>query len=197
MDLPDRRRPERPAPVHPAARIALVRLRRPVVHVALAAAVVAAAAQLGVEGVERSRVEGADLDAADQRPDVLRRVAGVRLTGTALPGAQLEVLVQELVHRRARARLALLVDLLEHARAGGLDQLARLRARGDQLDEVVPPPGGGVQAGVHPHPQRAARQLVDRAASVLAAWSGPCHDTSVLPSRVTFGVTRPSLELSS
>ena len=125
MDLPDRRRPERAAPVHPAARIALVRLRRPVVHVALAAAVVATAAQLGVERVERARVEGAYLDAANQRPDVLRRVAVVGLAGAALPGAQLEVLVQELVHRRARARLALLVDLFEHARAGGLGQLAR------------------------------------------------------------------------
>ena len=195
MNLPNRRRAERPAPVHSASLVALVRVRRPVVDVALTATVVAAAAQLGVERVERARVEGANLDATEQRPNVLGRVAGVGLARAALPCAQLEVLVQQLVHRRVRAGLALFVDLVEKPRPSRLSQPARLRARRDRLDEITSAARGGVLTCVDPHSQRAARQLVNGAARALTAGAGPCHDASVPRSCVTIRVMTPHLEL--
>jgi hypothetical protein len=65
VDVADRRRGERPTLVRAAALVAVVVNRDPVVdRAALPLAVGAAAAQLGIEGVERLRRELADLQAA-------------------------------------------------------------------------------------------------------------------------------------
>jgi len=134
-----------------------------------ATAVVTAAAQLGVERVERARVEGADLDAAEQRPDVLGRVSGVRLARAPLPGAHLEVLVEQLVHRGVRAGLPLLVDLTQQACAGRLGHPGRLGSGGDDLAQVVPALRDRVDSGIDRDSQRSARQLLDDAARPLPA----------------------------
>lgn len=84
MNLADRRRAERPARVWGAPRIALVRCARPMVDVPLPSTVVAAAAQLTVERVKDVRVERSYLDGANQRPNVLVRVADIGRERAAL-----------------------------------------------------------------------------------------------------------------
>jgi hypothetical protein len=71
VDLPDRRVAERAADVRAAAVVAFVLDGRPVVDPWAPVAVVPAPAQLGVEGIEQVRVEGADGLGPDQRADVL------------------------------------------------------------------------------------------------------------------------------
>jgi hypothetical protein len=190
VDLADRGGAEGAALVHPAACVALVRMRRPVVDVALAAAVVAAAPQLGVEGIEHARVECPDLLRADQRADVLLRVAGVGLARAALPRAHREVLIEQLVHRRVGARVPPLVDLVQQPRPGLLREPARLRPRRDHLDEVVPTSRHRVLARVDPHAECAAGQLVDRAAGAPSTRASSSHDASVQRPCVTSRVTR-------
>jgi hypothetical protein len=75
-------------------------------------------------------------------------VAVVRLARAAFPGAQLEVLIEKLVHRRARARLAQFVDLVEQPRPRRGGETARLGSRRNQLDEIASAAGDRVRAGV-------------------------------------------------
>ena len=121
-------------------------------------AVVAAAAQLRVEGVEHVRVDRADLEPAQVGRDVLADVAGVERLGGLRAVELVEVARQQLVDGRARARVALLVDLADEAVASRPRLPLGLRTGRDDLDEVVPLLRDRVHAGVHAHAPGAARQ---------------------------------------
>ena len=95
-----------------------------------------------------------------------------------------KVSVEQLVYRRARAWVALLVDLVEEPGSGCLGDGHCLQPGRDHLDKVVAPTGDGVLAGVDTHSQRTARQLVDRAA-LLPAAPGWRHEKADWPIRVT------------
>ena len=97
-------------------------------------AMVPAAAQLRVEGVEHLRA--------------------VELV---------EVARQQLVDGRARAGVAFLVDLADEAVASRPRLPLGLRTGRDDRDEVVPLLRDRVHAGVHAHAPGAARQEIDAA----------------------------------
>jgi hypothetical protein len=61
---------------------------------------------------------------------------------------RLQVPVEQLVDGRIRARVAALVDLVEHPRPGLLGELRRLRSRRDDFHEGMAPAGERVLAGV-------------------------------------------------
>jgi hypothetical protein len=62
---------------------------------------------------------------------------------------RLQVPIEQLVDRRARARVPALVDLAEHADASGLGQRRGFRSGRNDLYEAVPLPRERVLARVH------------------------------------------------
>jgi len=160
-------------------------MRGSVIDVALAPAVVAAAAELGLEGIEHPRVQRPDLHGADQRPNVLVHVPDIRLLRTALPRAHGDVLVEQLVNGRVRARLALLVDLAQQPRACLLGLTRGLWAGRDHFDQIAAAARHRVLTRIHPYAQGAAGQLVDSAPRTLATGLRSRHNASILASCVT------------
>src|SRR4029450_5171383 len=104
---------------------------------AAAAAVVAAAAQLGVEGVKDVGADRADLLAPDQRADVLVDVAAVGGQGGAFGLNHLQVPVEQLVQRGVGTRVPLLPNLGEQPSLGGLGQVLAAWSTRDDLSQVV------------------------------------------------------------
>jgi hypothetical protein len=90
--------------------------------------------------------------------DVLVDLADVPLPGGGLQLDDVQVPVEELVHRRLGAGVAVLVDLGEQPGPGALG----LTPRGDGFLEVALL--AGVHPGVHTGAERAARQLLDPSA---------------------------------
>ena len=116
--------------VRAAAPVALMGPRRPVVDPVPLGAVVAESPHLRVQRVEYVGVEVADLSPTDERPNVLLDVLAVPADG-ALPALVLvEVAVEQLVDRGARARVPALVDRRQEPAPDGLGLLPRLRAGG-------------------------------------------------------------------
>ncbi len=139
MDLADRGGGERLAGVRSAAVVALVLPGRSVVDLALGLlAVVAAAAKFGLKRVHDAGVEGADLDVAKERADVLVGIALVDVEGVELQVCLRQVLVEQLVDRGLGTRVAALVHLVEQTDSRLLSQLLRGRAGRDDLGQVVP-----------------------------------------------------------
>ena len=91
-----------------------------VLDVRPAVAVVPAAAQLGVERVEHVGVQRPDLAVPMSGRMWFFGVAGVRRQRGLLQRRQLEVAVEQLVDRRARPRVAALVDLVQQPGPRGL-----------------------------------------------------------------------------
>ena len=141
--MSDRRRAERPAHVRPTALVALVRHARSVIDVTLSGRSGRGSGGTRRRTSRRRRVKRADLNGADQRPDVLVCVAQVGREGAALATHHLEVAVEQLVDGRVRPRVPPLVDLIEQPRACLLGHRCRFRPRRDHLDEVVPSPVTG------------------------------------------------------
>jgi hypothetical protein len=112
VDVPERRRREAIADVRAATLVAFVRPRRPVVDApALLRAVDAAAAQLCVERAQGLDVDCPGFEPAKERPDVLLQVLRVHLPRALSDVDRFEISVEQLVERRVRRRVALLVDL--------------------------------------------------------------------------------------
>jgi hypothetical protein len=112
VDVPDRGRRQRAAGVRTAPVVALVITRRPMVGPARSRAVVTAPPELGVERVERLGAYGAGLRLAEERSDVFLQVPGVHPVRRPADVERLQIPVEQLVERRARARAPLLVDLV-------------------------------------------------------------------------------------
>ncbi|MDT7708089.1 MAG: hypothetical protein QOG20_3696 [Pseudonocardiales bacterium] len=185
VDVADRRGGQRLALVRVAALVAHVFPGRPVVGPPPVGAVRAAAAQLGVEGVQHLGVHPAGLQTPDERPDVLLQVARVHAMGGAADVERLQMAVEQLVEGRVRARVPALVDLVEQPGPRGLGLAGRLRARRDDLHEHVALARDRILTGVDTDAQGAAGQLVDGSALAAAAGLGPCHETTL----ARFGVT--------
>ena len=100
-----------------------------------------------------------------QRPGIDRFGTGRRL----MDADRLLVPLHELVDGCLRARVALLVDLVDESAAHSLRFRGRLRPSWHRLDEVVPATAERVDARVHAHQQRAARSSLDLAA-LTPAW---------------------------
>jgi hypothetical protein len=131
VDLPHRGRRQRRADVRRASLVALVLGLRPVVHSPTPPVTVhTAAPELGVERVERLAIEHAQRQRAEHRAHMDVGAADVRLPRGLLELDHREVPIKQLVDRRLRPRVALLVDLVEQARP----DLLGLRCR--------PEPGG-------------------------------------------------------
>lgn len=181
--MPDRRRAEGAAPVRAATVVALVLGRRPVVdRVAALRAVLPAAAQLGVERVEHLRVERTNLRRAQQRRDVVAHVAAVQGERVRRAVELVEVALQQLVDRRAGARVTPLRHLGHQARADSLRLALGVRAGRHDLAQIVPAVGHRVDPGVHHDTQGAAGQHLDAAlrAPLTSGGGGACH-TATLP----------------
>jgi hypothetical protein len=167
VDVPDRRWRERRADVRAAALVADVLAGRSVVDEALRTAVDPTPAQLGVKRVEGFRVDRPCLDLPEERADVLLEVLRVHLLRRDPDVQRLEVAVEELVEGGAGTWVPLLVHLVRET----TERLLRLglRARRDDLAEVVPLAGDRVDPGVVHHPQRPTGQRLDAGAGPLAA----------------------------
>src|SRR5262249_33526959 len=90
-----------------------------------------------------------------------------------------DVAVHQLVDRRAGARVAVLVDLVEQPGTNLLGFLLRARARRDNLHEGVIALGEGIAARVDAHSQGAAWQGVDAAAGSPGACLRTGHARSL------------------
>ena len=69
--------------------------------------------------------------------------------------------VEQLVHRRLRAWVAPLIDLVQQPRPHPLGVPGRRRSGGDRLDQVMLLLRHRIDAGVDPHSKRSAWQLLD------------------------------------
>ncbi|OLM15480.1 hypothetical protein Ae706Ps2_5577c [Pseudonocardia sp. Ae706_Ps2] len=191
MEVPDRRRRERPTAARTAPAVALVLPRRPVIDaLRRPRAVVATATQLGVERVQRLRPDGAGLRPPQERTDMQLQVPGVGPVRGRANVEGLQVPVEQLVQRRARAGAALLVDGVEEPGARGLGTGLLARAGLDHPDEGVPLPRYRLLPAVDADAQRAARQPVDRPALPPATGPRPCHRPRTRALRVTKRVTK-------
>lgn len=112
MDHPDASRGQRPAGVRPATLVARVWTAGAVLDQPFAPrTVIAAAPQLGVERFDRLCIQSADLDVADERPDVPVDVAEIAMAGRPLDLEDVQPAIQKLVHGRLGPRVAALVHL--------------------------------------------------------------------------------------
>ncbi|GAA3242582.1 hypothetical protein GCM10017691_46790 [Pseudonocardia petroleophila] len=161
MNVPDGRRRQRLALVPDAAVVALVRLGDPVVDLPPPRAATTASPELAVERIQGLGVELADSHVPEARRDVVADVRAVELQRVRGAGELVEVTLEELVDGRARAGVALLGDLAEQSIAGRFGLALGLRARLDDLLEVVPLARHGVDARVDGHAESAARQRLD------------------------------------
>jgi hypothetical protein len=93
--------------------------------------------------------------------------------------------VEQLIERRARAGVPLLVDLVLEPGTHRFRQGRCLRTARNHLDEVVPTLRHGIGTGVHAHAKSPTREFVDRAARPLAAARPPRHTVHDSGVRVT------------
>ena len=96
----------------------------------------------------------------DHAPQAIRAALTDRARGGPLPRAPWPP-VEQLVHRRLRARVATLIDLVQQPRPHPLGVPDRRRSGGDRLDQVMPLLQHRIDAGVDAHSKRSARQLLD------------------------------------
>lgn len=184
-----RRWSQRPAQVRPAPLVAHVLVRGAVVNALPVHAVRPAPPQLLVQRVQGFSVERPCFQVPHERPNVLLQVAGVHPVSGAPDVERLQVPVEQLVHRRARARVPALVDLVEQLRPRLLSEPGGLRTGRDHLDEVVTASTHRVGAGVDAYTKGAAGQLVDGPALPTPAGTRSRHDHKVLASCVILRVT--------
>lgn len=98
-----------------------------------AGAVLTAATQLRVEGVDHLGLKRADLDVPDERADVLVDVVPITADG-ALPAiVHRQVPIEQLVDRRAGARVTALADLGQQPSASFLGPILGAGAGRDDL----------------------------------------------------------------
>ncbi len=135
----------------------------PVLHGGPTGAVVAATAQLGVEGVEDVGVERPDLEPAEEGREVVADVTAIERPRAVRAVELVEVALQQLVDCRVGPRVAALGDLGQQPIPGRTRLALGRRAGWDRLDERVPLLRDGVHSGVDAHPEGAARQYVDAA----------------------------------
>lgn len=100
---------------------------RAVVDPLLAGAVVAAAAQLGVQRVDNVGVDRTDLEASDEWQEMLAYIAAVRAESVGLQSRFREMSVKQLLDRRIGSRLAAFVHLREQPRPDLLGPALRMR----------------------------------------------------------------------
>jgi hypothetical protein len=118
-------------------------------------AVLAAATQLGVQGIHDAGVEGTDLLLAEERADVFLGVAAVHVQGVELEVGIGEVAIEQLVDRGLRPGVAPLVQLVEQVDLA-LASFSASGPAGIVLCQVVPTFGDGVDACVDAHSEGAA-----------------------------------------
>lgn len=80
-----------------------------------------------------------------------------------------QVTVEQLIDRRARARVTPLADLREKPDADRIRPPLSIRPRRDNLLEVMPTAADRVRAGIDTHSQGAAGQRLDTSASTATA----------------------------
>lgn len=119
-----------------------------------AAAMLSAPSQLTVEGVVHVSIKRADLYGADEGPNVLLRIAAIRVQRRPLELGQLEVLVQQLVDRCSSLGVAAFVDLVPESPQNALGLGCHAGARGHDFTQTVPPLRDGVVARVDVNPKR-------------------------------------------
>ena len=113
VDLPNRRRRQRPADVGTATVPALVRLLGDVLDERPARAPAATAPQLGVEPLQNVGLHAAERQGAERRPDVPRDVAGVAVARRLLDLGGRQPLVERVAEGGSRAGGPVGVDLGE------------------------------------------------------------------------------------
>jgi hypothetical protein len=119
--------------------VALMGLVRSVLDVLPAAAVVPARPELGVEGVQDLDTEPGQRLGPDQRLDVVLVFRLVAADGLGIHAEDLEVLSDQLVHRRSSLWVASLVDLVEQPYPCLFGQPRLLRTWRYHFGEVEPP----------------------------------------------------------
>jgi hypothetical protein len=168
--------------------IALMATHIAVLDLLRSAAMVTATAQLGIQRVEHLGVQRAYLDLADERPHVLIDVATVTADGALPTGVQVQVTIEQLVDRRAGARIAPLTDLREELDADRIRPPLSVRPRRDYFLKVVPTATEWVRAGIDTHPQSTTGKGFD-----ATAWTTTAPAASVMAAeydtRTMYGAT--------
>jgi hypothetical protein len=158
--------------------------------------VLTATPQLRIQRVQRIGVECPDLDIADERGDVLAHVAPVLIAGARLPIEMLvQVPLEQLVDRGARAEIAAIVDLVQQPGQNLLGLPLGRRPIRHRLPEVVTAFRHWVEACVDLDSQGSAGQLLHRPACALATRIRPRHGSSVRPVRTTNGAMTARLTI--
>jgi hypothetical protein len=88
-------------------------VRRSVLYLCTAGAVITASAKLGIERVQQFDIDSGERLSPDDRADVLADLALVPAAGRRVDVDNREPPAEQLVDRRSCARVALLVDLVE------------------------------------------------------------------------------------
>ena len=180
VDQPDRRRRQRPAGMP---------------GLAAAAASVPTSPKLGVQRLQSLGVEPAHRHCAQHRPHMPVQPADHAVAGGRLQLRNLKPPVEQLVHRRLRARVATLIDLVQQPRPHPLGVPGRRRSGGDRLDQVMPLLRHRIDAGVDAHPKRSAGQPLDPTTGPAATPRRARH-SHTLAIRTTYGATRAFAELA-
>jgi hypothetical protein len=117
------------------------------------------------------------------------------VTGGRLKFHNLKPSVEQLVHRRLRARVATLIELVQQPRPHPLGVAGCRRSGGDCLDQVMPLLRHRIDAGVDTHSKRSAGQLLDPTTCPTATPRRARHGHTVAI-RTTYGATRAFAEPS-
>jgi hypothetical protein len=133
----------------------------PVLQGAPTLAMIAALAKLRVERLQGLDIKPPDLKPAKERPDVLADLPLVAASGARLDIDHLKPAMNQLVDRRGRSRVALLVDPVQQPCPHLLRFLLRSRTLLDGLTQVVTLLGHRVDAGIDADAVAAARQGLD------------------------------------
>jgi hypothetical protein len=146
VDQPDHRRRERPACMP---------------GLAATPASLPTSPKLGVERLQSLSIEPAHRHCAQHRPHMPVQPAHHAVARRRLQLHNLKPPVEQLVHRRLRARVATLIDLVQQPRPHPLGVPGRSRSGGNRLDQVMLLLRHRIDAGVHPHSKRSTGQSLD------------------------------------
>jgi hypothetical protein len=138
VDQPDHRRRERPACMP---------------GLAATPASLPTSPKLGVERLQSLSIEPAHRHCAQHRPHMPVQPAHHAVAGGLLQLHNLKPPVEQLVHRRLRARVATLIYLIQQPRPHPLGVPGRRRSGRHRLDQVMPLLRHRIDAGVDPSPE--------------------------------------------